>query len=179
MPTSRVTILIASMLLLPACSAVDASLPEPATRLSFPSEQVAEGITFHAELRVVQHSPLVLQTVVTATNAGTRTRRVEVPGGCPVLVRVYQNPHPLGEPAWDQAEHTSCAPQLTTLTLEPGESRELQTTVAAREILGRVLPSARYHLTAVVRPNGEWIELSAGDTVLTRQRGAEPSGEPR
>ncbi len=128
----------------------------------------ADGIGYEADMRILESFPVQLHTTVTLTNTSDAPRTVELPGGCPVLLRAYRTADRTGEPAWDQERDIVCTQQLLIVTLAPGESREVEGRATAVDILGDSLPNGRYHLAAVVRPDRRRIELPAGEAELAQ-----------
>jgi hypothetical protein len=127
-----------------------------------------DGIRYAAETLVLESFPVQLRTVVTVTNVGTAERTLEMPGGCPVLLRAYAASADGGAPAWDQARDIVCTLQLMILRLGPGESRPITGGAAAGDVLGDSLPNARYRLVAVVFPDQRTLEIPAGEAELAR-----------
>lgn len=128
----------------------------------------ASGIRYHAHTLILESFPVQLRTVVTLTNTTPAPRTVELPGGCPVLLRAYRTPEHTGEPAWDQSREAVCTLQLMIVRLAPGESQEVTGSATARDVLGDSLPNGRYYLTAVVRPDQQRIEIPAGEADLAQ-----------
>lgn len=131
------------------------------------ADRTVAGVVYHADLLVMESFPVQLRSIVTAENSTGDTVTIEVPDGCTVLLRAYRDESRSGSPAWDQAGSAMCTMALRRTTLAPGESREFgSVTVGAGEILGDSLPDGRYYLSAVIRPNGQTVELAAGATEL-------------
>jgi hypothetical protein len=148
----------------PACGRDPAPAPGPAVASSVEHD----GIRYTAETLVLESFPVQLHTVVTVTNAGTGERTVEMPGGCPVLLRAHPASADGGAPAWDQARDIVCTLQLMILRLGPGESRPITGGAGAGDVLGDSLPNGRYRLSALVFPDGGTLELPAGEVELAR-----------
>lgn len=128
---------------------------------------VVDSIRYSAETAILESFPVRLRTTVTLTNLAQRTDTLAVPGGCPVTLRAYRDPARTGTPAWDQSQVLFCTLQIRYVVLGPGESELLQGGASATDILGDSLPDGRYYLSAVVRIEGETIELAAGSATLS------------
>lgn len=156
---------LAAALVLAACArAVVTSGPDPVR----PDAVMVGEIRYQAETAILESHPVQLRTTVSVTNTGARPDTLEMPGGCPVLLRAYRDPARTGTPVWDQARNTACTLQLLYLDLAPGQTRAFEGRATAHDILGDSLPNGRYYLTAVLRPENQVVELEAGDTELVR-----------
>lgn len=155
----------ACVLLLGGCAG---SEPPPGTdRASSPATQA--GVEYRADTQVLESFPVQLRATVTLLNRTGETVMLELPDGCPVLLRAYREG--VGsKPAWDQGNVLVCTLAIQEVRLAPGESRTFQGRSDAREILGDSLPDGSYRLTAVVRPNGSTVELPAGSAQLAVPR---------
>lgn len=161
----RAYTVLAATALLTACSGAEGPIDiggETVPR----NVAVVDSIRYSAETAILESFPVQLRTTVTLTNLAQRTDTLEVPGGCPVTLRAYRVPTRTGTPVWDQSKVLICTLQLRYIVLESGESELLQGGATATDILGDSLPDGRYYLSAVVRANGETIELAAGSATL-------------
>lgn len=127
------------------------------------------GIEYRAETRVLESFPVQLRTTVTMTNASAAGMDIEMPGGCPALLRAYRAQDTV-RAAFDQANVRVCTMQLLQFRLAAGESRTFEGSSDAAEILGDSLPDGRYRLRAVMRPNGRLVEVPAGEVSLAINR---------
>ena len=138
----------------------------PAAR---PQQQMTvEGVTYTAEVRIAETAPPTVYATARVENRSSSRQDITFPDGCVVLLRAYRDAARTGAPAWDQQQGAICTMQLVVLDLAPGESREFQASVRADEILGDSLPAGRYYFTALLRPNGRVVEVSAGEAELSR-----------
>jgi hypothetical protein len=89
-------------------------------------------------------------------------------GGCPFTVRMYRTPDRAGLPAWDAlaVPNTACQAYLVRRHLGFGEELALTALTLPREVLGDSLPAGRYHVAALVRPNGDSVVVAAGHVDL-------------
>lgn len=157
--------LLAAALILAACTqAAVTSDPDPVR----PGAVMVGEIRYQAETAILESYPVQLRTTVSITNTGARPDTLQLPGGCPVLLRAYRDPGRTGTPAWDQERDIVCTLQLLLLDVAPGQTRTLEGRATAHDILGDSLPNGRYYLTAVLRPENQVVELEAGDTELVR-----------
>lgn len=161
--TNREAAMCAVVLLLAACAK---NGPEEAGAGASVSEG---GIEYRAETRVAESFPVQLHTTVTMTNASAAGMDVELPGGCPVLLRARRAEDTV-RVAFDQAQVRVCTMQLLQFRLAAGESRTFEGSADAGEILGDSLPDGRYLLSAVLRPNGRLVEVPAGEVSLAVPR---------
>lgn len=129
---------------------------------------VHEGVAYSAETERRPEGPPAVRTTARASNATAARVDVTFPDGCVVLIRAYRAPERGAPPAWDQARAVACPEVLMEVPLAPGQTREFHSTATAREILGDSLPDGRYYFTALIRPGGQPIEVSAGSAELRR-----------
>lgn len=132
--------------------------------------RVVDGIAYRAETRVMESHPVQLHTTATVTNTTQQAREIEFPDGCTVLIRAYRTAERSGAPAWDQQRVAVCTMAIQIVRLAPGESREFGMHAGAAEILGDSLPAGRYYLTALLRPDGDRVEVPAGEAELAPRR---------
>jgi hypothetical protein len=144
---------------LAACAGTEPPGPAEETRQSVSRG----GIEYRADTRVLESFPVQLRTSVVMTNRSGATVTLELPDGCPVLLRAYREAAG-GRPVWDQGQVLVCTMAIQLVALAAGESRTFEGRSDAREILGDSLPDGSYRLVAVVRPNGTAVEIPA-DTV--------------
>lgn len=156
----RITPVLAALALAAACA------PNPAPTGGGTVD--ADGIRYAADTRILESFPVQLQTTVTLTNTTSAPQTLEIPGGCPVLLRAYTTAERTGEPAWDQSRDIVCTQQVMIARLGPGESEEVTGRASARDVLGDSLPNGRYYLTAVVVPNRQQVEVPAGEADLAQ-----------
>lgn len=131
--------------------------------------EVVDGLTYQAQMTVETQVPTSIRVSVKVTNSTERPIRVELPGGCPVLVRAYRNESRSGAAVWDQGGIIVCQAWLLLADFASRESRSFATVVGASEILGDSLTAGRrYYFTAVVRPNRRTLELAAGEAEVVR-----------
>lgn len=128
----------------------------------------ADGMRYRAETQILESHPVQLHTTATVTNTTNAQREVEFPDGCTVLIRAYPDAERAGEPAWDQQRAVACTMAIQIVRFEPGESREYRASATATEILGDSLPEGRYHFAALLRPDGQRVEVPAGEAELRR-----------
>lgn len=133
------------------------------------AEVRVEGVTYRAETQVLESFPVQLRTVVTMTNTGTAPVTLTMPDGCIVLLRAYADAAAT-RPVFDQRTVLSCTMALVDVRIAAGQSVQFETRSDAREVLGDRLPDGRYHLRAVVRPDGREIEVPAGVVELAIPR---------
>jgi len=134
-----------------------------------PRRQVTvEGVTYTAEARIAETAPPTVYVTARVQNTSSSRQDVTFPDGCVVLLRAYRDAARTGAPAWDQQQGVMCTMQLVELSLAPGESREFLASARADQILGDSLPAGRYSFTAVLRPNGQAVEVPAGEGDLGR-----------
>jgi hypothetical protein len=128
-----------------------------------------DGFEYRVETHVAEAMPPVVYGSLFVENTGDQAAEVTFPDACVLLLRAYRTPERTDQPAWDQQRETMCAQMLVQQRLEPGQTFEHQTQVSAAEILGDSLPPGRYYLTALVRPEGQAVELLAGEADLSLQ----------
>lgn len=111
----------------------------------------------------------LLLTTVVVRASGPGSSRLEY-GGCPVEVQFFRTPARSGTAAWAQSRRgeVGCIQPLYVNTLAPGDTLHLTTGALPREVLGDSLPAGRYYATAVLRPNGRFLRLPAGEVELAR-----------
>lgn len=130
---------------------------------TFSNSRTVDGIEYRAAANVRESFPVQILAAVTLTNTADEPARIELPGGCTVLLRAYRDADRSGSPAWDQARSVACTMQLLQLDLAPGDSTRFDApAVRGDEILGDSLPDGRYYLSAVIRPDRQVVELAAG-----------------
>lgn len=136
-----------------------------------------DGVAYQAETRLLEdHEPPALDLRVTATNVSGRSVRLEY-GQCSLSLRVHDNAQRSGAPVAQGGGSGYCLRYLAYKDLEPGDSLspgEFQLSVPVADILGDALPEGRYYFTAVLKVNGESVEIPAGEADLARDQG-EPS----
>ena len=128
------------------------------------------GIVYTAQTAIAESFPVQLYVTVTATNPSGNAVELGFPDGCIVTLRAYDNAELTGEPAWDQARAVVCTHAIEERTVPGGGALELRGASDARDVLGDSLPDGRYYLTAVLRPNGETVEVPAGSADLAVPR---------
>ena len=85
------------------------------------------------------------------TNVSNGVAQLEVPLGCPVIVRFYRTGDTAKRPSWDQSfprPGVECAGGLWTTPLLPGERKVFSSVLPVTDILGDSLPNATYYTTA-------------------------------
>ena len=153
--------LIALSLLLPACSASGDNVTDaPADSRS------VDGIVYSAETAIAESFPVQLYVTVSATNSTGDAAQLVFPDGCIVMLRAYDDAERSGEPAWDQSRLVGCTAAIEERTIPGGSTIELRGASDARDVLGDSLPDGRYWLSAVLRPNGDVVEVPAGSADL-------------
>lgn len=134
-----------------------------------PQRQVTVGgVTYSAVTRIAETAPVTVYATARAKNTSSGRQEVTFPDGCVVLLRAYRDAARTGAPAWDQQRGVACTMQLVTMSLAPGETREFLARATADQILGDSLPAGRYYFTALLRPDGQAVEVPAGDGELGR-----------
>jgi hypothetical protein len=98
---------------------------------------------------------------VTALNAGPRPVELRVAAHCPVAIRLYLAPDYGSAPAFDDLGRArSCSPLVRHVRLGPDES-------AVWESVARpVVRPGRYYVSAVLRLETRYIEVTAGHVEL-------------
>jgi hypothetical protein len=131
---------------------------------------VLDGVVYRVETLVAETTPISLYTYLTVENQRRDSATVSFPDGCVVLIRAYATPERVGVPAWDQQHAVACTMILVEHRLAPGESAEHRARAGTADILGDSLPDGRYFLTALVRPGGRRLEITAGEADLVLER---------
>jgi len=127
------------------------------------------GVRYEADLLIMESFPVQLRARVSATNATAGPVTITLPDGCSVLLRAYRDAARSGEPAWDETGTVVCTQAIQQIPVAAGETTWLEgRTIGAAEILGDSLPAGRYYFTALVRPDGQRIELEAGEADLAQ-----------
>jgi hypothetical protein len=158
-----------SLAALAACSAPgsgDEGRPGPGG--GPPRQATVGGVRYSAETRIAETAPVTVYATARAENTSSARRAVRFPDGCVVLLRAYRDPARTGAPAWDQGRGVACTMMLVEVSLGPGESREFLASARADQILGDSLPAGTYYFTAVLRPDGQRVEVAAGEAELAR-----------
>lgn len=140
----------------------------PGTGGGPPQQATVGGVRYTAETRIAETAPVTVYATARVENTSSTQQGVTFPDGCVVLLRAYRDPARTGAPAWDQQQGAVCTMMLVQLSLAPGESREFVAGARADEILGDSLPAGRYYFTAVLRPDGQRVEVAAGEAELAR-----------
>lgn len=151
-----------------ACGCANQDVP-PRTDVVPTNVRTPDGVEYRAETRVLESFPVQLHTTVSVTNTTANPVNLELPGGCPVLLRAYRAADTT-RVAFEQGSVRVCTMQLLLLQLAPGETQALEGRSDAREILGDSLPDGQYVLRAVLRPNGRELVLPAGEAALAVPR---------
>lgn len=128
------------------------------------------GIVYTAQTAIAESFPVQLYVTATATNPAGNAVQLAFPDGCIVTLRAYDNAELTGPPAWDQANVVVCTQAIEERMVPGGGGLELRGASDARDVLGDSLPDGRYWLTAVLRPNGETVEVPAGSADLAVPR---------
>ena len=161
--TRRLTPALA--VLLTACSAGGDSVTDAPA-----DSRIVDGIVYSAETAIAESFPVQLYVTVTASNSAGNAAQLVFPDGCVVTLRAYDNAERNGEPAWDQTRDLACTMAIEERTVPGGGALELRAASDARDVLGDSLPDGRYWLSAVLRPNGERVEVPAGSADLAVPR---------
>lgn len=145
------------------CSA--ATDPEAST--GFGGIRTDGELTFRAQTAPSTTTPGWLATTLYVRSAGLAGTSLEY-GGCPFIVRMYRTPARTGRPAWDAlaVPNTACQAYLVRRHLGFEEELTLTALTLPREVLGDSLPAGRYHVAALVRPNGDSVIVAAGEVDL-------------
>lgn len=162
---NRILLSGATLLGLLACSPAD----DGPTGVPAPTQNVGL-VEFSADTRIMESFPVQLATDVTARNTGPTTADVVFPDGCVVMLRVYDNAQRAGKPVWDQARIAACTMAVIEVPIPGGGAELFRGGVGAGHILGDSLPDARYWLSAVLRPNRDTVEVTAGEADLAVPR---------
>jgi hypothetical protein len=92
------------------------------------------------------------------------------PSACLGLLRVYEETART-VPVWEQEAGEACSASAERINLMPGEEREVTLPhIEVAEILGTELPEGTYRFTVLVAPDGQVLEIDAGEADLTRIR---------
>ncbi len=159
------TLTICAMALLAACSSNETATNIDRTLM----DQTLGGVVYQADTRIMESFPVQLRSIVTVENRTSDEVTITLPDGCAVLLRAYRTADRTGDPAWDESRAVACTMALQEIVLAPGAAKELTgSTISAAHILGDSLPAGRYYLTAVVRPNGQLVEMEAGEADLAK-----------
>jgi hypothetical protein len=119
------------------------------------------GVTYDAQTE--QLAGDTLRTRMTLSNECAAPVELEMPGGCPVLVRAYAAAARTGDAAWDQGAAIMCTMELRLVRLAPGASETLHSPpFTAADLRAAGVPAGRYYLTGVTSVNQQRVELSAG-----------------
>jgi hypothetical protein len=159
----------ASLAVLVACGAPGSGEENrPGADAGPPQRAAVGGVTYSAETRIAETAPVTVYATARVENTSSTQQEVTFPDGCVVLLRAYRDASRTGAPAWDQQQGAVCTMMLVQVSLAPGESREFVASVRADEILGDSLPAGRYYFTAVLRPDGQRVEIAAGKAELAK-----------
>ncbi len=131
-----------------------------------------DGIAYQAEVRLsrtpgAEVGPVLLQPTVTLSNSGAQPVTVQL-DGCTVRLRVFREEPGAAPPVWDweRRRGIQCMQDPYTVTLAPGQSREIQDSFDAQVVLGDSLPPGHYFFTISFQRSAGAIELPAGDASL-------------
>ncbi len=120
------------------------------------------GIRYSSIAITVAPSPLVLADSVSLLNITSAPDSILV-GGCAVLMRAYQSPDRAGSPVYDHVGSKTCPLADVVVRLDPGATARFAGQISAAELQNAGVSPGHYWFTAVVRLNGNVIELTAGD----------------
>ena len=157
---------IGTAVLLSACSS-----NEPTADINNRSlmARTVDDVTYIADTRVMESFPVQLRSYVVVENRTSEEVSITMPDGCEVFLRAYRTADRSGEPAWDESRVAVCTLALQQITLAAGETIEFTgSTISASQILGDSLPAGRYYFSALVRPDGQAVELEAGEAELAQ-----------
>ena len=129
---------------------------------------VQNNIEYRAESLFLESFPVQVVANVEITNLTGAPVTITFPDGCLVALRVYRDADRT-RLAYDSSRDFGCTQALVPVTIGAGESRELSTPpISAARILGDSLPNGTYYFSALVRPNGQQLQLRAGSGNLAK-----------
>ena len=141
---------------------------EPPPPLTPPAPPL-RGLDFSADLDVSGRSPQRIETTVEIKNRRSVPATLQFPISCYGLLRAYDGIR--DAPVWEQEPGEGCPEEPASLSLMPGEEREVEIpTVLARDVLGAALPDGSYRFTVLLVPDGNVLEIVAGEADLQRPR---------
>ena len=129
---------------------------------------VQNNIEYRAETLFMESFPVQVATNVEITNQTGAPATITFPDGCLVLLRVYRDAERT-KLAYDMARDYGCTMALVPVTIGAGQSKKISApTSSAASILGDSLPNGTYYFSALIRPNGQRLELRAGSGELAK-----------
>ncbi len=130
------------------------------------------GLDFRAETTLVGALPDErVRTTVYVRNRRSTPVLLSFPISCYGLLRAYDRSARTA-PVWEQEREASCPDMTTRLNLMPGEERTVPLAdVEVRRVLGDGLSDGTYRFTVVVAPDGQVLEIEAGEKDLQRRAG--------
>ena len=156
------------LVVLAACSSKSNDPIEPGPGAGGSQTIVQNNIEYRAESLFLESFPVQVVANVEITNPTGAPVTITFPDGCLVLLRVYRDAERT-KLAYDMAQDYGCTQALVPVTIAAGQTRELSTPpISAAKILGDSLPNGTYYFSALVRPNGQRIELRAGSGELAK-----------
>lgn len=124
------------------------------------------GIDFRADVEVERDSPARLHGSVTIHNRRPTPALLTFPVACYGLLRAYEGS--VTVPAWEQPAD-GCPEETVRLSLMPDEERTIPlASVGVGSILEGGLAPGTYRFTVVVAPDGQVLEIEAGEEELRR-----------
>jgi hypothetical protein len=160
-------ILCITLVTLAACSTESRDPGEPGVNKDSQT-LVQNNIEYRAESLFLESFPVQVVANVEITNQTSGPVTLTFPDGCLVVLRVYRDAQRT-QLAYDMARDYGCTQALVPVTVRAGESKQLSSPpISAAKILGDSLPNGTYYFSALVRANGQRLELRAGSGELAK-----------
>lgn len=131
------------------------------------TDPALRGIDFRA--RTTLEARAQVATTVTVRNRRATPVVIAFPMTCFGLLRAYDQSD-RRVPVWEQEAGSECPETQTRLSLMPDEARDVEIPAAGvSDVLGMDLPDGTYRFTVVIEPDGQVLEIEAGEATLARR----------
>lgn len=140
-----------------------------------PASITVDGVTYRAESYFAADSVLWIKTRVIASNELVEGVSKSSYGACLPAVRVYGDRRRVDNPVWSEPEVLSppgeCDRRGRSLSLAPGEERQLHLVAVAPRRLNALLTPRRYYFSVTIWLDGRAYEVAAGQDDLSSDHG--------